>query len=357
MCGRYVSPDEAAIEREFNLVHQEGQFPPSFNVAPTHQVPILREISGERRGSTVRWGLIPFFAKGEPPKYSTINARIESVETAASYRGPWQRGQRCLQFAIGFYEWHVNAEGRKAPYHIYLNDQPVFAFAALWERSIKRDGAVVESCVHITMPANSLMREIHNGGSNPHRMPAILKREDVDIWLKGSVDEARAVLRPYEANLMVAYEVGGAVNSPKNNDALLLRPVGIPSDEKILIESMRTTEVSFFESMECLPVSQIPEGPAWTYEIKLDGYRLEARQKPRHSYAVLAPSQHLEPQVRLYRRSAGRFTECHRARWAARRPGCRGTIGFQSIAKLQISRAQNPLLRLRRAGAQREIVN
>jgi bifunctional non-homologous end joining protein LigD len=27
--------------------------------------------------------------------------------------------------------------------------------------------------------------------------------------------------------------------------------------------------------MECLPVSKIPEGPHWTYEIKLDGYRLE----------------------------------------------------------------------------------
>ena len=27
--------------------------------------------------------------------------------------------------------------------------------------------------------------------------------------------------------------------------------------------------------MECLPVTNIPEGPEWTYEIKLDGYRLE----------------------------------------------------------------------------------
>jgi ATP-dependent DNA ligase len=27
--------------------------------------------------------------------------------------------------------------------------------------------------------------------------------------------------------------------------------------------------------MECLPVSKIPEGTQWTYEIKLDGYRLE----------------------------------------------------------------------------------
>ena len=32
---------------------------------------------------------------------------------------------------------------------------------------------------------------------------------------------------------------------------------------------------TFIESMECLPVTKIPEGPEWTYEIKLDGYRLE----------------------------------------------------------------------------------
>src|SRR5580692_8250624 len=31
----------------------------------------------------------------------------------------------------------------------------------------------------------------------------------------------------------------------------------------------------FIETMDCLPVSRLPEGSAWTYEIKLDGYRLE----------------------------------------------------------------------------------
>lgn len=70
MCGRYVSPDEASIEREFNLVHHEWQFPPSFNVAPTQTVPVIRAVDGQRQGSRFRWGLIPFFAKGEPPKYS-----------------------------------------------------------------------------------------------------------------------------------------------------------------------------------------------------------------------------------------------------------------------------------------------
>jgi len=28
--------------------------------------------------------------------------------------------------------------------------------------------------------------------------------------------------------------------------------------------------------LECLPVSKLPEGPEWSYEIKLDGFRLSA---------------------------------------------------------------------------------
>lgn len=33
--------------------------------------------------------------------------------------------------------------------------------------------------------------------------------------------------------------------------------------------------VGFIETMDCLPVSKLPEGAEWTYELKLDGYRLE----------------------------------------------------------------------------------
>jgi bifunctional non-homologous end joining protein LigD len=33
--------------------------------------------------------------------------------------------------------------------------------------------------------------------------------------------------------------------------------------------------VAYLQPMECLPVGKVPEGPEWTYELKLDGYRLE----------------------------------------------------------------------------------
>jgi DNA ligase D-like protein (predicted ligase) len=37
--------------------------------------------------------------------------------------------------------------------------------------------------------------------------------------------------------------------------------------------------IAFIEPMECLPVSALPEGKEWSYEIKLDGFRLEAVKK------------------------------------------------------------------------------
>ena len=106
MCGRYVSPDDAAIEREFNLVRTEWQFPASYNVAPTQDVPVVRvNKEGARTGSRMHWGLIPFWAKGVQPKYSTINATIEKLTDGATWRGPWKRGQRCIMPATGFFEW------------------------------------------------------------------------------------------------------------------------------------------------------------------------------------------------------------------------------------------------------------
>jgi ATP-dependent DNA ligase len=35
-------------------------------------------------------------------------------------------------------------------------------------------------------------------------------------------------------------------------------------------------KATFIETMECLPVNEIPQGREWSYELKLDGYRLEA---------------------------------------------------------------------------------
>jgi len=37
----------------------------------------------------------------------------------------------------------------------------------------------------------------------------------------------------------------------------------------------------FIEPMELLAVTRLPEGPEWSYEVKLDGYRAQAIQGAR----------------------------------------------------------------------------
>ncbi len=220
MCGRYVSKLDSAMEREWALSRPPPVFE-SYNIAPSQNVPVVRDQHGQRSCELIRWGLVPRWAKGIPPKLSTINARIETIATAASYRGPWKQGQRCILPALGLYEWQVRDTG-KQPFYIWLADQALFGLAGLWERSPADDGSAIESVTIITMPANPMMAEIHNAKA---RMPAILRREDHDAWLSGRQDEALACLKPYPEERMLAHEVSRAVNSPVNNGPELVRPI------------------------------------------------------------------------------------------------------------------------------------
>ena len=220
MCGRYVTPEDSAIEREFTLVGTPGAplFPASFNVAPTQKVPVIWMRDGKRELVRMRFGLIPFFARGVPGQYSTINARVETVRTSPAYRTAWNRGQRCLVIASGFYEWQVVGEG-KQPWYVGCADQPVFGFAGLWDRSVPEGGEPILSCTIITLPASPFMAQIHN---TKLREPAILKRGDQQTWLTGAPDEAFACLAPYQDELRSAWPVSKRVNSPRNNDEKLI---------------------------------------------------------------------------------------------------------------------------------------
>ncbi len=227
MCGRYITKDQRALERELPFVDVKHwpQFEASYNIAPTQLAPVVIATPAGNVCQPMRFGLIPFFAKGVPGPYSTINARVETVETSASYRGPWRRGQRCLVLASGFYEWHLLADGKsKQPYFIKPADQESFAFAGLWDSSKAEDGTVTYSFTIITLPASPLMAEIHN---TKKREPAILTAEGCRVWLGGTAEESRALLTPYPDDLIVAWPISKRVNSPKSNDAQLIEPVAL----------------------------------------------------------------------------------------------------------------------------------
>lgn len=213
MCGRY---DNLIAREAYRALFQTTRlpnwnFPPRYNVAPTDQIPIVRidPRDGTRELALARWGLIPFWMK-QKPKVPHINARAETVHTAPMFREAFAK-RRCLIPATGFYEWEKRADGRQ-PYRFVRKDLEPFAFAGLWEYAKIEGEAIVSATVVVGKP-NRIAAGIHD------RMPVILMPDDYDAWLDEAtpIDAARAMLKPYDAEMMKAYAVNRAVNSVKND--------------------------------------------------------------------------------------------------------------------------------------------
>ena len=218
MCGRYVSPDEAATERAWNLKRGGEPFGPRYNAAPTQLLPIVR-VHPERcrELALLRWGLIPSWAKDQSIGAKCINARAETIAEKPAYRAAFKR-RRCFVPKAGFYEWQKTPSG-KVPHFIYPLNTELFAVAGIYEWWPGKDGAEsVESYAVVTTEANEMLARLHD------RMPVILDEADYDAWLSPDNQDTaalKALLKPYPAEEMAAYAVSTRVNSVKNDDETL----------------------------------------------------------------------------------------------------------------------------------------
>ncbi|UCD69541.1 MAG: SOS response-associated peptidase [Betaproteobacteria bacterium] len=221
MCGRYtLSSTPAQINVRFEVT-VDPAWKPSYNVAPGTQVLMVRTDaeSGERTSESAYWGFTPAWLRPDRRAPRPINARSEGVASKPMFRNAFAR-RRCIVPADGFYEWKMLDHG-KQPWLIRLRDGDVFGFAAIYEPGNETTDNR-PSCAILTTEANSTMRRIHA------RMPVIIEPVDYQRWLQTEQTKAAAIeslLRPYRPDDLVAHPVSARVNSVRNNDADLLRPV------------------------------------------------------------------------------------------------------------------------------------
>ena len=221
MCGRYwLKSEKKVIINEFNVYEVRTEVKPDYNITPGRNVLCVTK-NGNNKLVSMRWGLIPSWAKDEQIGYRTINARTETLTEKPSFLRPFQN-QRCLIIADGFYEWRKQVT-RKTPLAIKQKNNKPFGFAGLYDQWQSPEGNLITSCTIITTEPNELISPIHD------RMPAILNPEAYDIWLDkntGDPQKLLSLLIPYNSKEMEAYEVSLLVNSPKNNSPDLIKPVG-----------------------------------------------------------------------------------------------------------------------------------
>ena len=224
MCERYVVPDQMLAERELAPEHTWWRFSASFNVAPERYVPAVRLHEGRSEAVMMRWGLIPAWAEGDASAGQWLRISCEGLEHSPLFRGPWLNGQRCILPFAGFYTWRLTPAGYRQPYFVQARERPVFAVAALWDRTEgDNEEDVIEGCAILTVPANPLLGSIQTATRD---MPAILRAEDCHAWLHGTPAEARALLRTAPDDLLTSHAVSPRINSLACDDASLVRAVG-----------------------------------------------------------------------------------------------------------------------------------
>jgi putative SOS response-associated peptidase YedK len=232
MCGRFVSARKRLeLLEEFSV--QRDRVPqdlaPDYNVAPTKQIyAVTASKEGERELRTLRWGLIPFWAKDMKIGAKMINARAETIAEKPAFRRAFAK-RRCLIPADGYYEWKD-----KKPFYIVRTDGGVTAMAGIYElwrnpevtdetlSSEEGEHAFLWSASVITTDATDDVGQIHD------RMPMIIQPDLWADWLdpdNTKISQLQAAMVPAFKGSITSYPVSTAVNNVRNNGPELIEPL------------------------------------------------------------------------------------------------------------------------------------
>lgn len=217
MCGRFSITGDLDFYAEYFAVDEvvTEALEKSWNVAPTDPVYVVAEHEGLRRLGSMRWGLVPHWAKDTRSIH--INSRAETIATNNTFKDSFAR-RRLLIPGDGFYEWEPPEEGRK-PHWVYRADGFPMVFAGIWaSRNDPDTGEWHRTCSIITTAAEGTIANIHD------RMPIRLDPSVWDSWLDRDLTDPDVALglfgSPDQAEVM-EHEVSKDVNSVRNNTSQL----------------------------------------------------------------------------------------------------------------------------------------
>jgi putative SOS response-associated peptidase YedK len=215
MCGRYALYDTDNIDVRFGVTIN-SPIKPNYNVAPTQNMPVIRNVNGKRELELMHWGIPRML--GKDLVRELINTR--SDKAFGSFWKKQVTQHRVLAPANAFYEWRKD-KSSKTPFLIERPDADMYAFAGIWNSWKDKEGNEFNAYSIMTTEPNAEMKSIHD------RMPVILHREDEDIWLKDELldqDIAELLLTPEDGYLKM-FEVSSDVNNVRHNDKRLILPI------------------------------------------------------------------------------------------------------------------------------------
>ncbi len=214
MCGRFTLtlPDFEQLTKLLGVTYDAtlaARYRQRFNVVPSEEHWIMTQAVSERSGGRAllpaRWG---FGVKKLPL------ARGETVATQGLFKRAFGE-HRCLVPVDGFFEWSGEKKDRR-PHWFHARDRESQPGGLLLLGGIWAEGPKGLDFAILTTEANAVVRPVHD------RMPVVIPANEVERWIAGSADEARALIEPAPPELLDEREVSKRVNSAANDDAACL---------------------------------------------------------------------------------------------------------------------------------------
>lgn len=170
MCGRFYIDDGTAQEIERIARKIDRKNAKTGEVHPSEPALVLRADHDSMVAEVLRWGY-------ESARKNTLvfNARSETVGEKPMFRYDYET-HRCLVPACKFYEWRRTGEKKKEKYEFFAPEEILY-LAAIYHKDPEGDRFTI-----ITREAEGCMSGIH------HRMPLILRKEDMEVWLFSKQD-------------------------------------------------------------------------------------------------------------------------------------------------------------------------
>ncbi len=229
MCRCYVSPDGATIEREFALGSMGWKFAANFNTTPAQ---VDSGYSRQSRQNCRRHDAL-----------GTRRGRAASMRRSRRWRAALTFASLGNEDAAALFRHWDSLNGMsirtQVSSHTIFTRMTKMCSASLdcGHDSSADANTVTECCSIITLPANALISQIHNSGQ---RMPALLTREQRELWLLGTCGFRRygacglcrrAVvgLCREQSNQFASQQRRKPRRTPRNRRRLRDRPLGAPA--------------------------------------------------------------------------------------------------------------------------------
>lgn len=201
MCGRFAVKGKKLSKQVSEELDCDFEAYTNEDLCPTQQVETLISTDRQLQQLSTSWGIHPQWSNK-----LLINAKSETVTEKSTFRQAFT-DRRCVVPCSGWFEWRDEGGSRKKKYFFQHQDESALYMAGFWY-----PGSVdhLPQLMTMTTAPTATCAEYH------HRMPLLIKAENISYWLNAQIDELQPLLEtPNEAIVITSEQSTSQLSAPQ----------------------------------------------------------------------------------------------------------------------------------------------